>query len=123
MFDQVGNIEHHLPGVGPSAGNLLLQRREHPMHLHKNRLRFGLSLTLQSGAFAQPGKIFLARTGRRSIFGRVRTSIVQYHLQVHLSLAAQTFDICIELALIASDRASKGFVVGEHGPEAEWQYG
>lgn len=49
--------------------------------------------------------------------------VVDDDLQVHLRLAAETFYVGQEVALVGADRTAQGVVVLKGGAEAEWKDG
>jgi len=123
VVDQVGDIQQHLARVCPLAGNFLLQRGKHTVHLYRERTRPGLALTLAAGAFPQPGQIFLAHAVRHSTVKLARTGVIHQYLQVHLSLAVEPFQIGQEVALVGADGPAQSFIICKYGVEAEGKNG
>ena len=89
------------------------------MHLDRESARFGLTLPLAAGAFAQAGQVLLADG---HVAGRVtRAGIVHKDLEVHLGFAPKAFDIGLKMTLIGADGPAKRVVVLKGGAEAEGQ--
>lgn len=92
------------------------------MHLHGNCSRLGLTFTLQGRTFAQVGQVLAANFAhfcRNHPADLVSAAVVERHLQVHLGLAAQPFDVGDELALVGADGAPQSVVICEDGAKAE----
>jgi len=121
VIDQVSDIQQHLARFHPLAGDLLGQRKKHAVHLYRQCPRLGLALTLAARALAQARKVLL--THRRVISHRhAGADIVDQHLQVHLSLAPQTFNIGKEVTLIGADGTPQRIVVLEGRTKPERKY-
>jgi len=123
VVDEVGDVEEHLAGAIALAGDLLVKRSEHAVHLHRNRAGPGLAFALLGGVFAQAGQVFLPDAVHQDGLVELTAAVVNDHFEVHLGLAAQAVEVSEELALVGADGTAKGFVIGEYGAEAEGQHG
>jgi len=103
VVDQVRDIQKHFPGVCPAAAYLFIERAEHSVHLHGNRARFGLALSLPRGALAEAGEILLADAIEGHWPLLLAATVVEHHFEVHLRLAAQPLDIGQKLPLVRTD--------------------
>src|ERR1700739_4748689 len=96
------------------------------MHLRGYSAGFGLTFALQRRIFAKVGEIFPAYIGNRfrsKPANLLAAAVVEGDLEVHLSLAAQTFNVGHKLALIRADRTPQGIIVSEDGSESEGKNG
>lgn len=119
VVDQVSDVEKHLAGVHPPAGDLFCQWKEHAMHLHRKRPRSGLAFPLTAGALTKARQILLSNG---HIAKRIAwAGVVDQDFEVHLGLAAKAFDVGQEMALVGTDRASQSVVVLKGSSEAERQ--
>ena len=102
MVDQVGNIQQHLSRIHPPAGDLFIQRAEHPVHLGRDRARFGLPLALSAGYLAKVGEILFADPlgSRSGGWQQISTTVVESHFEMHFGLAAKAFEAADKAALI-----------------------
>src|SRR6185437_11981335 len=113
VIDEMGDIQKHLAGVHPLAGNLFGNGKEHAMHLDRESTCLGLALPLAAGALPQTGEVLLSD---RHVAGRVAgTGVVDENLEMHLSLATKTLNISLEMTLIGSDGAAERIVILKGG--------
>ncbi len=123
VVDEVGDVEEHLAGSVAFAGDLLVERGEHAMHLHGDGAGSGLAFALLGGVFAQAGEVLFADAVHEDGLVEFAATVVDDDLEVHLGLAAKAIEVGEELALVGANGAAKGFVIREDSTEAEGQHG
>jgi hypothetical protein len=89
------------------------------MHLDGKSTGSGLALPLTAGALAKAGEVLLA--DGHIACGVAGAGVVHQDLEVHLSFAAETLDIGLEMTLIGADGAAQGVVVLKGGAKPEGQ--
>src|ERR1700732_4929286 len=99
----MGNVQQHLALIGAAAADLFLQWRKDAMHLHAQRPRLGLALTLSGRVFTQAREVLLAD---RVIGNRLLlpwAAVINDYLQMHFCLATQALNVREKLTLIRPD--------------------
>jgi hypothetical protein len=123
VIDEVGDVEQHLAGAIALAGDFLVERGKHAVHLNRDGAGAGLAFPLLGGVFAQAGEILFAHAVHQDRLVKFAAAVVDHYLKVHLGLAAKPVEVGQELALVGADGSAEGFVIGKDGAETERQHG
>jgi len=103
-LDKMGDVQHHSAVIHQPATDFFIQRDEEPVHLEAYSARPRLAFACARGILAQTGEIFASNAvGEQMVIDFAARAIVHKNLQVHLSLAAQLFDVGEKLALVRAD--------------------
>ena len=104
-IDEVGDVEDHLAAFSEAAGDLFVEGHEEAMHLEADSTGAGLALASAGCGFAQVAEVFAANgigDGDMPV-EQLCAAVVNEDLEVHLSFAAELFDVALELPLVGAD--------------------